>query len=253
MVGLIILGVIVAIIAAIMLVPVGADVSYIDGELKVSAKVCGILLQLIPKQPVDEMAQKHKKPKKEKKKKPPKPEDPNKPPKKKMNLNFNRDELLALVNAALKGLGKFGKITVDRFLLHFVSGGNDPYNTAMTYNYVNAALSSLAPFCKTRFIVKDADVWTDVDFTADKMNIDFALCIVIRIGQAARAGLAVAFGALKILIRNKLRLRKERRQAAKEAQNPVQNSEEQGINIESNNINTDKNTQDNERNDNNGE
>ena len=249
MVGLIILGVIVAIIAAIMLVPVGADISYINGELKVSAKVCGILLQLIPKQPADEMAQKHKKPKKEKKKKLPK--DPNKPAKK-LNLNFNRDELLALVNAALKGLGKFGKITVDRFLLHFVSGGNDPYNTAMTYNYVNAALSSLAPLCKTRFIVKDADVWTDVDFTADKLNIDFALCIVIRIGQAARAGLAVAFGALKILIRNKLRLRKERRQAAKESQNPVQNSEEQGINIESNNINTDKNTQDNERNDNNG-
>ena len=252
MVGLIILGVIVAIIAAIMLVPVGADISYINGELKVSAKVCGILLQLIPKQPADEMAQKHKKPKKEKKKKPPKPQDEAKPDKK-LNLNFNRDELLALVKAALKGLGKFGKITVDRFLLHFVSGGNDPYNTAMTYNYVNAALSSLAPLCKTRFIVKDADVWTDVDFTADKMNIDFALCIVIRIGQAARAGLAVAFGALKILIRNKLRLRKERRQAAKEAQNPVQNSEEQGINIESNNINTDKNTQDNERNDNNGE
>ena len=100
--------------------------------------------------------------------------------------------------------------------------------------------------------MKEADVWTDVHFTADKMNIDFALCIVIRIGQAARAGLAVAFGALKILIRNKLRLRKERRQAAKESQNPVQDSEEQGINIESNNINTDKNTQDNERNDNNG-
>ena len=252
MVGLIILGVIVAIIAAIMLVPVGADVSYINGEIKVSAKVCGILLQLIPKQPVDETAKKHKKPKKEKKKKPPKPKDEAKPAKK-LNLNFNRDELLALVKAALKGLGKFGKITVDRFLLHFVSGGNDPYNTAMTYNYVNAALSSLAPFCKTRFIVKDADVWTDVDFTADKMSVDFALCIVIRIGQVVRAGLAVAFGALKILIRNKLRLRKERRQAAKESQNPVQNSEEQGINIESNNINTDKNTQDNERNDNNGE
>lgn len=252
MVGLIILGVIVAIIAAIMLVPVGADISYINGEIKVSAKVCGILLQLIPKQPVDETAQKHKKPKKEKKKKSPKPKDEAKPAKK-LNLNVNRDELLALVKAALKGLGKFGKITVDRFLLHFVSGGNDPYNTAMTYNYVNAALSSLAPFCKTRFIVKDADVWTDVDFTAEKMNVDFALCIVIRIGQAARAGLAVAFGALKILIRNKLRLRKERKLAAKEAQNPVQNSEEQGIDIESNNINNDKNSQDNERNDNNGE
>ena len=62
MVGLIILGVIVAIIVIIMLVPVGADVGYEGGELRVSAKVSGILLQLIPKKPVDET-----KPKKEKK------------------------------------------------------------------------------------------------------------------------------------------------------------------------------------------
>ena len=54
MVGLIILGVIIAIIVAIMLVPVGADVAYEGGELRLSAKVCGMLLQLIPKPPADE-------------------------------------------------------------------------------------------------------------------------------------------------------------------------------------------------------
>ena len=43
MVGLIILGVIIAIIVAIMLVPVGADVAYEGGELRLSAKVCGVL------------------------------------------------------------------------------------------------------------------------------------------------------------------------------------------------------------------
>ena len=62
LVGLIILGVIIAIIVAIMLVPVGADVAYEGGELRLSAKVCGVLLQLIPKPPADET-----KPKKEKK------------------------------------------------------------------------------------------------------------------------------------------------------------------------------------------
>ena len=44
LVGLIILGVIVAIIVAIMLVPVGADVAYEGGKLRLSAKVCGVLL-----------------------------------------------------------------------------------------------------------------------------------------------------------------------------------------------------------------
>ena len=48
MVGLIILGVIIAIIVAIMLVPVGADVAYEGGELRLSAKVCGMLLFMMP-------------------------------------------------------------------------------------------------------------------------------------------------------------------------------------------------------------
>ena len=58
-----ILGIIVLVIALIMLLPVGADVSYIGGELKLSAKLNGFLIQLIPKKEADPN-----KPKKEKKK-----------------------------------------------------------------------------------------------------------------------------------------------------------------------------------------
>ena len=49
MVWLIVLGVIVGIIALIMLIPVGADVGYENGELSVSAKVCGVMLKLLPR------------------------------------------------------------------------------------------------------------------------------------------------------------------------------------------------------------
>ena len=210
MVWLIVLGVIVGIIALIMLIPVGADVGYENGELSVSAKVCGVMLKLLPRKPADESKpRKEKKLKKEKKPKEPGPDQAAKP-KKKLNLQLNRDEILALAKAVLRGVGKFGKLTVDRFMLHYVAAGSDPYATAMTYNYVNAALSSLAPICAERFIVKDCDVWTNIDFTGEKTRIDFGLCVVIRIGQVFRMAFAILFGALWILIKNKFRLLKEK-------------------------------------------
>ena len=213
MVWLIVLGIIAGIIALIMLIPVGADIGYENGQLTLSAKVCGIMLKLLPRSPGEKSKPRKEKKPKEEKKKQEQEQTPNQEtkPKKKLNLQLNRDEILALVKTVLRGFGKFGKLTVDRFMLHYVAAGKDPYTTAMTYNYVNAALSSLAPICAERFIVKDCDVWTNIDFTNDQTSIDFGLCVVIRIGQVFRMAFAILFGALWILIKNKLRLRKERR------------------------------------------
>ena len=219
MVGLIILGVIIAIIVAIMLVPVGADVAYEGGELRLSAKVCGVLLQLIPKPPADET-----KPKKEKKpKKPKKPKKQKKQPeeqaqtgeekpKKKLNLDFSMDEIMGLVKSVLRGLGRFGrKLSVDRFLLHYTAAGKDPYNTAMTFGYVNGALTTLAPICRRSFDAKDVDVWTDVDFTTEKTKVDFGVALTIRIGQIFGVVFTILFGALGILIKHKFRKFREKR------------------------------------------
>ena len=216
MVGLIILGVIIAIIVAIMLVPVGADVAYEGGELRLSAKVCGMLLQLIPKPPADET-----KPKKEKK--PKKPKKKNKKaeeqaqtgeekPKKKLDLDFSVDEVMGLVKSVLRGLGRFGrKLSVDRFLLHYTAAGKDPYNTAMTFGYVNGALTTLAPICRRSFDAKDVDVWTDVDFTTEKTKVDFGVALTIRIGQIFGVVFTILFGALGIIIKHKFRKFKEKR------------------------------------------
>ena len=223
MIALIIIGVIIAVIALIMFIPVGADISYEDGQFALSAKVCGILLQLFPKPPADES--KPKKEKKKKKEKKPKKKKEEKPasdstesaPKKKKKLNFSKDEILSLVKKVLNKFGRFGrKFNIDRFLLHYVAAGKDPYDTAVNFAYVNAALSSLAPVCSQRFDVKDCEVWTDIDFTIEKKKIDFGLCFTIRIGAFFALAFGVVFSALGILIKNKFRLFKEKLRAKKD-------------------------------------
>ena len=216
MVGLIILGVIIAIIVAIMLVPVGADVAYEGGELRLSAKVCGMLLQLIPKPPADETKpkkeKKPKKPKKQKKQPEEQAQTGEEKPKKKLNLDFSMDEIMGLVKSVLRGLGRFGrKLSVDRFLLHYTAAGKDPYNTAMTFGYVNGALTTLAPICRRSFDAKDVDVWTDVDFTTEKTKVDFGVALTIRIGQIFGVVFTILFGALGIIIKHKFRKFKEKR------------------------------------------
>ena len=216
MVGLIILGVIIAIIVAIMLVPVGADVAYEGGELRLSAKVCGMLLQLIPKPPADETKpkkeKKPKKPKKQKKQPEEQAQTGEEKPKKKLNLDFSMDEVMGLVKSVLRGLGRFGrKLSVDRFLLHYTAAGKDPCNTAMTFGYVNGALTTLAPICRRSFDAKDVDVWTDVDFTTEKTKVDFGVALTIRIGQIFGVVFTILFGALGIIIKHKFRKFKEKR------------------------------------------
>lgn len=231
MIALIILGIIAAIIALIMLIPIGADIGYEGGQLTISAKAAGVLIRLFPKSPEDRS-----KPKKEKKPKEPpkKPEEENKPkkPKKKLKLEFTKEELLELVKKVLSGFGIFGrKLRVDRFLLHYVAAGDDPYKTAVMFGYVNAALDILAPICSQRFTVDDLDVRTDCDFTADKMKIDFGIAMTIRIGAIFRMVFAILFGALGILIKNKIRLAIEKKRAARAAKNEktTEDSEENEI------------------------
>ncbi|MBQ7895585.1 MAG: hypothetical protein IJ364_03395 [Oscillospiraceae bacterium] len=205
------LGIIICVLVLLLLIPVGVDGEYIGGELKLSAKVCGFYIQLIPQKP--------KKPKKEKKEKKQKtdsqPGNEAKAEKKKrkFKLSFNLEEILEIIKAALKAVGNFGKkLKVDRFLLHYTAAGKDPYSTAQTFGYVNAALSAMAPICAKRYRVRDCDVWTRVDFVEEKMSIDFALALSIRVGQILSVAFALLFKALYVFIKNKLRLRKERKQ-----------------------------------------
>ena len=216
MVGLIILAVLVGIVTLIMLIPIGADIRYEEGVVRLSAKAAWIKLQLIPKQ---RKAVKEEKPKKEKKKK----EKPSKKAKKedssakkKRSLPFNTEEILELLKTVLNGFGRFGKkFKVERFVLHWIAAGWEPYTTARVFSVVNAALSQLSPICVQRFHCKDSSVWTDIDFVRDDMFLEFGLTVTIRIGQIVGTGLRIGFGALKILLRSKRRVKKEAKEEQK--------------------------------------
>lgn len=232
-----VLGLVLLLLLIVLLVPVGADVEYIGGKLKVSASVWGILIQLFPrkkreKKEGDGKPPKEKKRRKKKEKKPKEPGEDAGEKKKKKKLSLSKEEIFELVGKVLGSLKKFGRLTVERFLLHYTAAGQDPYNTAVTLAYVNAALCALEPVCSEQFRVKDYDVWTASDFAADRMSLDFAVCITLRLWQFVHVGLAAGFGVLGVLLRHKLNARREAKRAKKNGAEAGINTEERNENIQ---------------------
>ena len=222
----ILLGLVMLIICLTLFVPIGVDVEYIGKKFSLDARWGSFTLHLFPRKPKDtDKPPKEEKPKKEKKPKEPSGEKKEKKPKTKIKLRFTREEYFELVKRALKGLGKFGKIRVRKFMLHYVAAGEDPYNTAKLFNFVNGCLSTLAPICNRIFSISDdVDVWTAVDYQATDMVIDTEVSVTLRLIQLVRAGVAAAFGVIVVVIKNKCRLRKEAKLAAKNAKLAAKNA-----------------------------
>ena len=210
MVGWIILAILVGLITLIMLIPIGADIRYEDEVIRVSAKAAGIKIQLIPKKKREQKTEKpEEKPKPESK---PKEEQAEKK-KKKRSFSFNTEEILELLKIMLKGFGRFGrKFKAERFVLHWIAAGSDPYWVARTFSVVNAGLSQLAPICTERFHCRDSSVWTVIDFAGNRMFFEFGLTMTIRIGQIVGTVLRIGFGALTIFLRSKRRVKREERE-----------------------------------------
>ena len=124
---------------------------------------------------------------------------------------------MELIQRVCKGLKKFGKLKVRKFILHYIAAGENPYTTARIFNFVNRHLSALAPVCRRSFEIGDVDVWTAVDFEGKDMTLDTELSITLRLIQLLRAGVAMAFGVLAVYLKNKRRLKKEAKLAAKAA------------------------------------
>ena len=211
MIGWILLAILVGLITLIMLIPIGADLRYEDEVIRVSAKVAGIKIQLIPKkkkEPKTEQSEEEK-PKPESK---PKEEKPKKK-KKGRSFSLNVEEIFDLLKVVLKGFGRFGrKFKVERFILYWTAAGGDPDLVARVFSVVNAGLSQLAPICTERFHCRDSSVWTDIDFVSDRMFFEFGLTMTIRIGQIVGTGIRLAVGALMILLRSKRRIKQEKKE-----------------------------------------
>ncbi len=215
MVGWIILGVLIGLIVLLLLIPVGADFRYEDEVIRLSLKIAGFKLQLIPK-PKKKKKPKKEKPPKEKKEKEPKPEKEEEKSKKKFSLPFNLEEIMQLLEVLLHRLGELPlKMKVERFVLHWIATGQDPYLTARFFGVINAGLSQLAPIYAVRYPCRNSSVWTDIDFTRDNSFFECGLTATIRIGQALWSGLVIAFDVLKIYLKSRRRKKREKKEEEK--------------------------------------
>ena len=162
------------------LLPVGVDAAYADDVFSLAARIGPFRLRLLPKPPDA----------KPKKKKPPKPKK-EKP--KKQSAPPDIRTLLALAKLGLQALDRFRQ----RLRLVFVSGAPDPYDTALAFGYVNAALGALTPLAERALRIDERDIQTGVDFQAEQPRIDARIVCTIRIGQIVVIALAFGVGFLK--------------------------------------------------------
>lgn len=185
------------------LLPVGVDAAYAEGAFSLAARIGPARLHLLPKAPDAKPGKaKAKKPKKKKEKKKSAPPD--------AQTLFNLAEL------GLQALDRLRqKLHVRLLRLVFVSGAPDPYDTALAFGCVNAALGALTPLAERTLCIDERDIQTGVDFDAERPRIDARIVCTIRIGQIVAVALIFGAGYLK----QKLQAKKARAgHAGKEGQ-----------------------------------
>lgn len=155
------------------LLPVGVDAAYAEGAFSLAARIGPARLHLLPKAPDAKPGKaRPKKPKKKKEKKKSAPPD--------AQMLFNLAEL------GLQALDRLRqKLHVRLLRLVFVSGAPDPYDTALAFGCVNAALGALTPLAERTLCIDERDIQTGVDFDAERPRIDARIVCTIRIGQIA--------------------------------------------------------------------
>ena len=167
------------------LLPVGVDAAYAERAFSLAARIGPARLHLLPKAPDAKPGKaKTKKPKKKKAKKKSAPPD--------------AQTLLKLAELGLQALDRLRQQLHVRLLrLVFVSGAPDPYDTALAFGCVNAALGALTPLAERTLCIDEWDIQTGVDFDAERPHIDARIVCTIRIGQIVVIALAFGVGFLK--------------------------------------------------------
>ena len=186
---LIVLAVLALVIILIGLTPVGVNASFREGVFRLNAKVSAFKITILPRP-----EKKDGKPPKSKKEKKPKPKDKEKPKKK-----WSFDEILGLVKLALRALGRFGrKLRIDLLMFHYRVAGGDPFDAAMQYGYITAALGGVTPLLERAAAVKKQDLGVEIDFLAEKPVIEGELTLTIRIGGIVAVAVVAGIEYLKL-------------------------------------------------------
>ncbi len=225
------LGIIILIIVLLLILPVGADVGFMEGVFSLKIKIGPFRIAVLPAKSKEGGGQKPKKEKKHKKKKTAPAEaeaEGEKVAKPRQKLTF--DDIMGIVRLGLQALGRFRRsISVDLLMLHLVTAGPDPYSAVMNYGYFNAALGALLPLLHKCFRIKKEDYDSHIDFEAEKLQINVHAVLSVRIGEILLIVICAAVGFLKWLLRRRRRAKAEAKAAAAKEKITETSSAEKGI------------------------
>ncbi len=171
-----VLGIILLVLLALSLLPLGVRVRYDKDALSVFAKLWFIPIRVLPAKAKKDKAKKEKKPKK------PKEETQEEaPPEKKGGKLDAVRAVLPLVKPALVGVKK--RLTIRELELFVTWAASDPADAAVGYGYAQAALGTLWAVVDQSFKVKKSRLGCSVDFDAVSPTVYADATLTMRLGQ----------------------------------------------------------------------
>jgi len=202
---LIALAIILALLALFLLLPVGADVSFIGGELVLKAKAGPVKLQLIPGKP--KKPGEGKKKEKVEKVKPPKKK---KTAEEKIKSKITKDDVFTLLRILFKALGRLRRaLSIDVLMLHLSVAAPDPFDAISQYGYINAGIGGLYPLIHKAVKIRKEDIATEIDLNSDKIKADVRLVATFQIWEILHLALCAAFAFICWFIKRRRRNRRE--------------------------------------------
>ena len=165
--------------ALVLLIPIGADLSYDSDGLSVYLRLWRKLIKLFPKKKQDNLFSGKNN--------------------KKHGLSFHDwPDIITTVRIALK------HIEVDKFMLHYTASGADPYDAVSRYGKVYAIVNAVYPLIDA----KENDVVIKTDFEKESSIIIFEIKINTRIYKLFEISFSEGAAVLKIFLNRFIKHRK---------------------------------------------
>lgn len=192
--------IVVVLIALILSIRLGVDISYSDENLKIFVKASVFNFKIFP-------------PERKEKKTENKPKEKTKKQNDKgiiERLGFEKEDWLELIGVILKVLAKFNhSIVINKFKFYYAVTDLDPYDAVVKYNTINTVAGSLVPFLENNFRIKERDIYIDLGFNQHNLQTDICLIITIRVVQIIILVVMALGSTLKIYVKRKIKASKE--------------------------------------------
>jgi len=104
--------------------------------------------------------------------------------------------ILLIIKHGFSMLGRIvSRFRVELLRLRITAASSDPAEAAMLYAAAGAGMDTLLHLGGDR--LKHADLHADVDFDAERPQVDFRMRLTIRVGAVVGAAFRFGFGFLK--------------------------------------------------------